>query len=416
MIQLLEAPTSPRSKTHRVMVGTVPIGAGNPVVVQSMTDTDTADVQATVAQVKLLADAGSEIVRITVNNDAAAKAVPEISKRLNDAGCNVPLVGDFHFIGHRLLRDHLGCAKTLAKFRINPGNVGRGKRHDENFNAFIEIARDHGKPVRIGVNAGSLDQELLAQKMDENAKRPNPLSGDEVEREALVESAVASAAAAVDIGLPETSMIISCKVSRLGQMVEAYRTLSALTNIPLHLGLTEAGMGQKGIVATTAALSVLLYEGIGDTIRASLTPEVGGDRAKEVKLCQDILQALGIRTFRPSVTACPGCGRTTSTLFRELASDIQKQLDINLPEWQTRYPGSETLKVAVMGCVVNGPGESRAADIGISLPGSGESPRAPVFVDGKRERMLSGPTIAEDFMGMVDDYVESRWGRSPART
>ena len=398
------------------MVGTVPIGAGNPVVVQSMTDTDTADVQATVAQVKLLADAGSEIVRITVNNDAAAKAVPEISKRLNDAGCNVPLVGDFHFIGHRLLRDHLGCAKTLAKFRINPGNVGRGKRHDENFNAFIEIARDHGKPVRIGVNAGSLDQELLAQKMDENAKRPNPLSGDEVEREALVESAVASAAAAVDIGLPETSMIISCKVSRLGQMVEAYRTLSALTNIPLHLGLTEAGMGQKGIVATTAALSVLLYEGIGDTIRASLTPEVGGDRAKEVKLCQDILQALGIRTFRPSVTACPGCGRTTSTLFRELASDIQKQLDINLPEWQTRYPGSETLKVAVMGCVVNGPGESRAADIGISLPGSGESPRAPVFVDGKRERMLSGPTIAEDFMGMVDDYVESRWGRSPART
>ena len=410
MIELMDISTMPRSRTHRVMVGDVAIGGGGPVVVQSMTDTDTADVESTVSQVKLLADAGSEIVRITVNNDAAANAVPEIAKRLSDVGCNVPLVGDFHFIGHRLLRDHPECTKTLAKFRINPGNVGRGKRHDENFNAFIEIARDHGKPVRIGVNAGSLDQELLVQKMDENARRPDPLSGDDVEREALVESAIASAAAAVDVGLPETSMVISCKVSRLGQMVEAYKTLSKLTDIPLHLGLTEAGMGQKGIVATTAALSVLLYQGIGDTIRASLTPEVGGDRAKEVNLCQDILQALNIRTFRPSVTACPGCGRTTSTLFRELASDIQQQIDINLPDWKTRYPGSETLKVAVMGCVVNGPGESRAADIGISLPGSGESPRAPVFVDGRRERMLSGPTIAEEFIGMVNDYVEHRWG------
>ena len=410
MIELVDAPTSPRSKTHRVMVGDVAVGGGSPVVVQSMTDTDTANVQATVDQVKLLSDAGSEIVRITVNNDEAAKAVPEIAKRLSDIDCTVPLVGDFHFIGHRLLRDHPECTETLAKFRINPGNVGRGKRHDENFNSFIEIARDHGKPVRIGVNAGSLDQELLVQKMDENARRPNPLSGDDVEREALVESAIASAAAAVDVGLTETAMIISCKVSRLGQMVEAYRTLSNLTNIPLHLGLTEAGMGQKGIVATSAALSVLLYEGIGDTIRASLTPEVGGDRAKEVKLCQDILQSLGIRTFRPSVTACPGCGRTTSTLFRELASDIQQQIDINLPDWKTRYPGSETLNVAVMGCVVNGPGESRAADIGISLPGSGESPRAPVFVDGQRKRMLSGPTIAEDFIDMVNEYVENRWG------
>ncbi len=410
MIELIDAPTTPRSRTHRVMVGDVPIGGGSPVVVQSMTDTDTADVEATVAQVKLLADAGSEIVRVTVNNDDAARAVPEVAKRLSDLGCDVPLVGDFHFIGHRLLRDHSECAETLSKFRINPGNVGRGKRHDENFNAFIEIALDHGKPVRIGVNAGSLDQELLVQKMDDNARRPNPLSGDDVEREALVESAIASASAAVDVGLPESSMIISCKVSRLGQMVEAYKRLSKLTDIPLHLGLTEAGMGQKGVVSTTAALSVLLYDGIGDTIRASLTPEVGGDRANEVKLCQDILQTLGIRTFRPSVTACPGCGRTTSTLFRELASDIQQQIDVNLPDWKTRYPGSETLNVAVMGCVVNGPGESRAADIGISLPGSGESPRAPVFVDGKRDRMLSGPTIAEDFIGMVNDYVENRWG------
>ena len=400
----------PRAKTHRVMVGSVPVGRGSPVVVQSMTDTDTADVAATVNQVRLLADAGSEIVRITVNNDAAAAAVPEIAQRLADLGCNVPMVGDFHFIGHRLLRDHPECTKTLSKFRINPGNVGRGKRHDENFNTFIEIARDQGKPVRIGVNAGSLDQELLVQKMDDNSRRPNPLSGNDVEREALVESAIASAAAAVDIGLPESSMIISCKVSRLGQMVSAYQTLAKLTDIPLHLGLTEAGMGQKGVVATTAALSVLLYEGIGDTIRSSLTPEVGGDRANEVKLCQDILQSLGIRTFRPSVTACPGCGRTTSTLFRELASDIQKQIDINLPNWKMQYPGAETLKVAVMGCVVNGPGESRAADIGISLPGSGESPRAPVFIDGNRDRMLSGPTIAEEFIEMVDQYVEKRWG------
>ncbi len=410
MAPAIEFPKTPRSKTHRVKVGNVMIGGGSPVVVQSMTDTDTADINATVAQVKLLTEAGSEIVRITVNNDDAAKAVPEIADRLADQGCYVPLVGDFHFIGHRLLRDHPECTKTLAKFRINPGNVGRGKRHDENFNQFIEIARDLGKPVRIGVNAGSLDQELLVQKMDENARRENPMTGDDVEREALVESAIASAAAAVDIGLPEDSMIISCKVSRLGQMVSAYQQLAKLTDIPLHLGLTEAGMGQKGIVATTAALSVLLHDGIGDTIRASLTPEVGGDRANEVKLCQDILQALGIRTFRPSVTACPGCGRTTSTLFRELASDIQKQIDINLPSWKTQYPGSETLKVAVMGCVVNGPGESRAADIGISLPGSGESPRAPVFIDGKRDRLLSGPTIAEDFIDLVDEYVENRWG------
>ncbi len=402
--------TPSRSRTHQVMVGNVPIGAGNPVVVQSMTDTDTADVAATVTQVKLLADAGSEIVRITVNNDAAAAAVPEIASRLRDVGCDVPLVGDFHFIGHRLLNDHPKCTEALAKFRINPGNVGRGKRRDENFTSFIEIARDLGKPVRIGVNAGSLDPELLVEKMDANARRAEPLSGDEVEREALVESAIGSAEAAVDIGLPENQMIISCKVSRLGQMVEAYRVLARSTNIPLHLGLTEAGMGQKGVVSSTAALSILLYEGIGDTIRASLTPEVGGDRTNEVKLCQEILQSLGIRAFRPSVTACPGCGRTTSTLFRELASDIQLRLDASLPEWRGKYAGAESLKVAVMGCVVNGPGESRAANIGISLPGSGESPRAPVYVDGERTTFLSGPTIASDFIEMVDSYVEDRWG------
>ena len=414
MARVIEFTTTPRSKTHRVMVGNVPIGGGSPIVVQSMTDTDTADIEATVSQVNLLADAGSEIVRITVNNDHAARAVPEIADRLADQDCNVPLVGDFHFIGHRLLRDHPECTKTLSKLRINPGNVGRGRRHDENFNQFIEIARDFGKPVRIGVNAGSLDQELLVQKMDENARRATPLDGDDVERETLVESAIASAAAAVDLGLPEDSMVISCKVSRLGQMVSAYQHLAKLTNIPLHLGLTEAGMGQKGVVATTAALSVLLHSGIGDTIRASLTPEIGGDRANEVKLCQNILQALGIRTFQPSVTACPGCGRTTSTLFRELASGIQKQIDDNLPSWKKQYPGSETLKVAVMGCVVNGPGESRAADIGISLPGSGESPRAPVFIDGQRDRLLSGPRIAEDFIGMIDEYVENRWGGQTA--
>ena len=399
-----------RDRTHAVQVGNILIGGGNPIVVQSMTDTDTADIDATVKQVKLLADAGSEIVRITVNNDHAAAATPEIASRLNDLNCTVPLVGDFHFIGHRLLREHVQCAKTLAKFRINPGNIGKGKRHDENFNTFIKIARDLGKPVRIGVNAGSLDQELLADKMDANSRLPQPLDADAVERQALVESAIASAETAVNIGLPQNMMVISCKVSRLSQMVEAYRAISNLTDIPLHLGLTEAGMGQKGIVATTSALSVLLHQGIGDTIRASLTPEVGGDRTKEVKLCQDILQSLDLRSFRPSVTACPGCGRTTSTLFRELAQDIELHLNHKLPEWRSRYPGSETLKIAVMGCVVNGPGESRAADIGISLPGSGESPRVPVFIDGQRNKILSGNHIAEEFITMIDDYVDSRWG------
>ena len=406
----ISMPLGSRRLTRTVHVGDVPIGGDHSIVVQSMTDTDTADVASTVSQVKQLADAGSELVRVTVNNAAAAQAVPEIAEHLSDSGCDVPLVGDFHFIGHRLLRDHPNCAETLSKFRINPGNVGRGKRRDANFTAFIEIARDLDTPVRIGVNAGSLDPELLADKMDANSRRSEPLDSDAVEREALVESAIASAEAAVDIGLAEEMMVISCKVSRLNQMVGAYREISRQTDIPLHLGLTEAGMGRKGIVSTTAALSVLLHEGMGDTIRASLTPEVGGDRTEEVKLCQEILQSLELRSFRPSVTACPGCGRTTSSLFRDLAQDIQTMLDARLPAWRSEYPGSETLNVAVMGCVVNGPGESRTADIGISLPGSGESPRAPVFVDGERTTMLKGPGIAKDFMSMVEGYVESRWG------
>ena len=390
-------------------VGGVLIGGGNPVVVQSMTDTDTADVDKTVAQVKLLAEAGSEIVRITVNNSAAAEAVPEVSKRLTDLGCNVPLVGDFHFIGHRLLRDYPDLASTLAKFRINPGNVGRGARHDENFTTFVEIAKELGKPVRIGVNAGSLDPDVMAVKMDENSRLAEPLASEFVENRAMVESALSSAEAALDIGLAANQIIISCKVSRFPQMVAVYRELSEKSDFALHLGLTEAGMGQKGVVATTSALSVLLEQGIGDTIRASLTPEVGGDRAEEVRLCQDILQSVGLRRFRPAVTACPGCGRTTSTLFRELAQDIQTHIDERLPEWRTRYTGSESLQVAVMGCVVNGPGESRAANIGISLPGSGEQPRAPVFVDGERVKFLSGPNIAGEFVDMVERYVEKTY-------
>mgnify|MGYP001312695936 FL=1 len=402
--------TNKRKKTNEVLVGNVKIGNLNPVVVQSMTDTDTANIQSTVDQIKLLTKAGSEIVRVTVNNDSSAKSIKEIISRLNDIGVDVPIVGDFHFIGHRLLNQYKDLAKSLSKFRINPGNVGRGNRRDENFSQFINIAKEYNKPVRIGVNAGSLDPEVLALKMDENSRLKNPLSAEIVENQALVESALSSSEAAINMGLSENNIIISCKVSRLNQMVAVYRELSEKSPFPLHLGLTEAGMGQKGVVSTTAALSILLESGIGDTIRASLTPEIGGDRSKEVRLCQDILQSLGIRRFRPAVTACPGCGRTTSTFFRELAQEIQSHIDIRLPEWKSRYPNSNTLEVAVMGCVVNGPGESKAANIGISLPGSGEDPKAPVFIDGQRAKFLSGSSIAKDFIGLVDDYVDSKFG------
>ncbi|MBM3665497.1 MAG: flavodoxin-dependent (E)-4-hydroxy-3-methylbut-2-enyl-diphosphate synthase [Actinobacteria bacterium] len=397
-------------------VGDVPVGGGNPVVVQSMTNTDTKDAVATAAQVAELAEAGSEIVRITVNNREAAERVPEIVERLRDVhGVEVPIVGDFHYNGHTLLREFPDTADALAKYRINPGNVGRGARHDANFATMIEAAIDHGKPVRVGVNAGSLDPELLDTLMEDNARRPDPASADEVLREAMVVSALTSAEAAEEIGLPHDRIIISCKVSRLPDMVAVYRSLAARCDYPLHLGLTEAGMGAKGVIATTAALSVLLGEGIGDTIRASLTPEPGGDRTTEVRTCLDILQSLGLRSFRPEVTACPGCGRTTSSVFQQLAQAIQAHLDERMPAWRTERPGVVDMKVAVMGCIVNGPGESRAADIGISLPGTGEEPRAPVYVDGEKAATLEGPTLAEDFIAMVEEYVEAHYSPSGAR-
>ena len=397
-------------------VGDVPVGGGNPVVVQSMTNTDTKDAVGTAAQVAELAEAGSEIVRITVNNREAAAKVPEIVERLRDVhGVEVPIVGDFHYNGHTLLREFPDTADALAKYRINPGNVGRGARHDANFATMIEAAIDHGKPVRVGVNAGSLDPELLDGLMEENARRPDPASADDVLREAMVMSALSSAEAAEEIGLPHDRIIISCKVSRLPDMVAVYRSLAARCDYPLHLGLTEAGMGAKGIIATTAALSVLLEDGIGDTIRASLTPEPGGDRTIEVRTCLDILQSLGLRSFRPEVTACPGCGRTTSSVFQELAQAIQAHLDERMPAWRTERPGVVDMKVAVMGCIVNGPGESRAADIGISLPGTGEEPRAPVYVDGEKVATLEGPTLAEDFIAMVEEYVEAHYAPAGAR-
>ena len=397
-----------RKKTKEVLVGKVKIGGNSPIVVQSMTDTDTVNISATVSQIILLAEAGSEIVRITVNNDQAAKSVSEIKSRIIDAGYDIPLVGDFHFIGHRLLKDNPLLIKSLDKLRINPGNVGRGSKHDENFYSFINIAKEYNKAVRIGVNAGSLDPDILSKRMDENSRLSKPKSSEEVENIALVESAISSLEAAKEIGLSENKIVISCKVSRLNQMVNVYRKLSNQCDSPLHLGLTEAGMGRIGIVSTTSALSILLYEGIGDTIRASLTPDINGDRSLEVKLCQDILQSIGLRKFRPSVTACPGCGRTTSSFFRELASEIENFLNIKRPEWEKNFPGSEELNVAVMGCVVNGPGESRAADVGISLPGSGESPRAPVYIDGKREKFLNDD-IANQFINIVEQYVSNRW-------
>ena len=355
-------------------------------------------------------DAGSEIVRITVNNDQAAKSVEIIKKNLVDDGYDIPLVGDFHFIGHRLLTNNKSCAEKLDKYRINPGNVGRGNKRDENFDMFIKVAIENNKPVRIGVNAGSLDPELLESKMEINANLKKPLDSEEVENQALIESALISAEKAIDLGLSSDKIIISCKVSRVNQMITVYRELSKKCDFPLHLGLTEAGMGMKGISYTSVALGNLLYDGIGDTIRCSLTPEVNGDRTNEVKLCQEILQSMDVRRFSPSVTSCPGCGRTTSTFFRELSEDIQAFLDSKRKSWSKHYPESVNLKVAVMGCVVNGPGESKSADIGISLPGSGESPKAPVFVDGIKVDVLQGDEIAKQFIDMVENYVKKKWG------
>jgi len=389
---------------------TVTIGGAAPVVVQSMTNTDTADAIGTAIQVKALALAGSELVRITVNSPEAAAAVPAIREQLDRMGIDVPLVGDFHFNGHKLLTQHPECAQALAKYRINPGNVGSGKRRDDNFAQMIEVACRWGKPVRIGVNWGSLDQEVLARMMDANAARARPWEAAEVMREALVVSAIESAQRAEELGLPGDAIVLSAKVSNVQDLIAVYRELSGRCDYPLHLGLTEAGMGSKGIVASTAALAVLLQEGIGDTIRISLTPEPNGDRTREVVVGQEILQTMGLRAFTPQVIACPGCGRTSSTYFQELADRIQRHLRDRMPAWRERYPGVESMQVAVMGCVVNGPGESRHADIGISLPGSGEAPVAPVFVDGERTVTLKGDRIAEEFQAIVDDYVVRRYG------
>jgi len=399
-----------RRKTQSVQVGTIRVGSDAPVVVQSMTNTDTADIPATIQQVAQLARAGSELVRVTVNTSEAAAAVPHIRDGLACVGIHVPLVGDFHFNGHRLLQEHPACGEALAKYRINPGNVGAGARRDNQFGYLIETACLNKKPVRIGVNWGSLDQALLARMMDENAARAEPWSADAVMREALVTSALESASQAIEWGLPPDHIILSCKVSDVQDLISVYRELSSRTDHPLHLGLTEAGMGSKGIVASTAALAVLLQEGIGDTIRISLTPEPGGDRTKEVIVAQEILQTMGFRSFTPLVTACPGCGRTTSTYFQELADRIQSFLRNSMPEWREKYPGVENLNVAVMGCVVNGPGESKLADIGISLPGSGERPVAPVYIDGERAETLKGDHIAEEFQTLVVNYIEKRYG------
>jgi (E)-4-hydroxy-3-methylbut-2-enyl-diphosphate synthase len=405
----------PRRLTVPVDVGGVLVGGGAPVVVQSMTNTDTADVDGTVRQVAALARAGSELVRITVDRDEAAAAVPRIKERLLRIGVTTPLIGDFHYIGHKLLADHPACAEALDKYRINPGNVGFKDKKDRQFGAIIETAIRHDKPVRIGANWGSLDQELLTHLMDENAVSEAPVDARTVTWEALVQSALLSADRAVEMGLPKSRIIISAKVSAVQDLIAVYSEMAARADYALHLGLTEAGMGSKGIVASAAALSPLLQAGIGDTIRVSLTPEPGGDRTQEVKVSQEILQVMGIRTFVPLVAACPGCGRTTSTVFQELAQSIQGFIVDSMPEWKTRYPGVETLKVAVMGCIVNGPGESKHADIGISLPGTGEQPTAPVFVDGQKAATLRGPGIADDFKKMVIDYIDNRFGVGASR-
>ncbi len=401
-----------RRKTHQVQIEHVTVGSSAPVVVQSMTNTDTVDALGTANQVKELADAGSEMVRITVNSPEAASKVAEIRQRLDDMGCNVPLVGDFHFNGERLLQEYQDCAKALAKYRINPGNVGRGAKGDEKFAYMIKQAMEHNKAVRIGVNWGSLDQSLAKRMMDANSALSQPLSIDEVMKEALIVSALESAEKAMEIGLPENKIILSCKVSHVQDLIDVYRDLGSRCEFPLHLGLTEAGMGSKGIVASSAALAVLLQEGIGDTIRISLTPEPGSARTQEVVVAQELLQTMGLRSFTPLVTACPGCGRTTSTVFQELAQDIQKYLREQMTVWRLKYPGVESLNVAVMGCVVNGPGESKLADIGISLPGTGETPVAPVYVDGKRHVTLKGDNMAQDFLSIVNQYIEENYGEN----
>jgi (E)-4-hydroxy-3-methylbut-2-enyl-diphosphate synthase len=400
----------PRRRTRQVLVGNALIGGDAPILVQSMTNTDSADAESTANQVYELAQAGSEIVRITVNTAEAAAQVPWIRERLDARGCDVPLVGDFHFNGHKLLAEYPACARALAKYRINPGNVGRGAKRDEQFATMIETACRHEKPVRIGVNWGSLDQELLARLMDENAARAKPLDSDAVTREALIVSALESAARAEELGLPGDRIVLSCKVSGVQDLIAVYRELARRCDYPLHLGLTEAGMGSKGVVASTAALAVLLQEGIGDTIRISLTPDPGGDRTREVLVAQEILQTMGSRSFSPMVAACPGCGRTTSTYFQELAEKIQRYLREQMPQWRERYPGVEQMRVAVMGCVVNGPGESKHADIGISLPGSGERPVAPVYVDGEKTVTLKGERVAEEFQQLVEQYVRKNYG------
>ena len=402
-------PGTKRKHTRQVRIGDILVGGGAPIVVQSMTNTDTADAVSTAQQVADLARAGSELVRVTVNSPEAAARVAGLRERLAAMGCEVPLIGDFHYNGHRLLTQYPDCAEALAKYRINPGNVGKGSKRDEQFGTMIEMACRYGKPVRIGVNWGSLDQELLARLMDENARRASPLAAGAVMREALVVSALESAAQAEKWGLERDRIVLSCKVSGVQDLISVYRDLAARSDYPLHLGLTEAGMGSKGIVASSAALSVLLQEGIGDTIRISLTPEPGGDRTREVVVAQELLQTMGMRSFAPMVISCPGCGRTTSTYFQELASRIQVYLRSQMPLWRERHPGVEDMHVAVMGCVVNGPGESMQANIGISLPGSGERPVAPVFVDGKKTVTLKGERIAEEFEKIVDDYVQTHY-------
>jgi (E)-4-hydroxy-3-methylbut-2-enyl-diphosphate synthase len=397
-------PEATRRRTVTVDVGGVLVGSAHPIVVQSMTNTDTADVAGTVAQVRALHAAGSELVRVTVNNDAAAKAVAAIV-----AEVDAPIIGDFHYNGHLLLTKYPDCARALAKYRINPGNVG-AKRRDDNFRTIVQVAIDQGKPVRIGVNWGSLDQQLLTEMMDANAKAPEPRDARDVTMEAMVASAMRSAELAEEVGLPHDRILLSAKVSGVQDLIDVYRQLAPRSDYPLHLGLTEAGMGAKGIIASTAGLAILLQEGIGDTIRVSLTPKPGGDRTEEVQVAQQILQSLGLRSFVPQVTACPGCGRTTSHFFQEMAQDIQAYLREQRPVWKTRYPGSEELRVAVMGCVVNGPGESKHSDIGISLPGTAEEPKAPVYVDGQLKVTLKGDTIVADFLKLLEEYVERRYG------